>query len=412
MNAYWIMGDSEHALVRRTEPPKERTWEQSAELMPEIGHEAAFVRNYPGWPSWLGYVCTPNDDRKIKFAIADAITSFDAELGASVLVSESAAHKLQPYLQGQAEFHPAKINGGVPQPYHLLWTRNVIDALDYERSRLAPVEYLARDGVVPLRLVQAEFQANKIRDQMVFRRTRPADTDIAQGLCHGGVLAPCEELEDFGLSLLPQSRRKAPGAGEAGSKAPRRMRVRVAGAAVSLGRSSPNLSRALPQCHPMQPAQPIAFWTAEEAECLDVFLLREEGPQETMDPSMIDGILCAFASGPRLIAPTEEMRWVWDSEQGLDEPVFRDQAEASTIMGLLLQQWNAINDALTHEPETYEPWLLERTVEGRPVSAIDEWRCGYCKGISLDNAGWAPLLVGGPACTLACVCERGGDNGC
>lgn len=168
MNAYWIMGDSEHALVRRTEPPKERTWEQSAELMPEIGHEAAFVRNYPGWPSWLGYVCTPNDDRKIKFAIADAITSFDAELGASVLVSESAAHKLQPYLQGQAEFHPAKING-VPQPYHLLWTRNVIDALDYERSRLAPVEYLARDGVVPLRLVQAEFQANKIRDQMVFR---------------------------------------------------------------------------------------------------------------------------------------------------------------------------------------------------------------------------------------------------
>lgn len=168
MKAYWITGDSEHVLVRREAPPEERTRKQSEELLTELGGEGEFNRVYSGWPKWLRYQCVPNDDRRIKFVFADTITSFDREEGAGNLVSESAAAKLEPYLRGQAEFHPANIQGA-PEPYYLLWVKHVVDALDYERSVLAPVEYLARDGVVPLRIVQAEFRQDKIQGHMLFR---------------------------------------------------------------------------------------------------------------------------------------------------------------------------------------------------------------------------------------------------
>jgi hypothetical protein len=170
MDAYWITGDGEHAHLRRKTPPEILTREQSEELLTELGREGEFDRVYPGWPTWLEYECQPNDDRRIKFAFADVITSLGGEQGVSNLVSESAAAKLEPYLRGQAEFHPAKIKS-TPEPYYLLWVKQVVDALDYERSVLRSVEYLAVDGVVPLRIAQAAFKQDKIAGRLLFRLT-------------------------------------------------------------------------------------------------------------------------------------------------------------------------------------------------------------------------------------------------
>lgn len=143
---------------------------------------------------------------------------------------------------------------------------------------------------------------------------------------------------------------------------------------------------------------PATFWTEREIQLLENFLLREDGPEETMDVSMLDGFLCAVVSGPKLIMPGEMMRWIWDCERGVDEPVFDSAEQANEIMQIVMRQWNDINEALTHSPADYEPLILERPGDdGQPVPVIDEWCMGYYKGMDLDFMGWSPLMVGQPA---------------
>jgi uncharacterized protein len=57
---------------------------------------------------------------------------------------------------------------------------------------------------------------------------------------------------------------------------------------------------------------------------------------------------------------------------------------------------NAIAVTLTQFPQYYEPLFLERDHKGRTVSIVDEWCCGYVKGIALDPSGWQPLFEAHP----------------
>ena len=50
----------------------------------------------------------------------------------------------------------------------------------------------------------------------------------------------------------------------------------------------------------------------QEIEELDAFLLSDDGLENAMDVSGLDGFLCAVLSGPNVIMPSEWMRWVWD----------------------------------------------------------------------------------------------------
>jgi uncharacterized protein YecA (UPF0149 family) len=59
---------------------------------------------------------------------------------------------------------------------------------------------------------------------------------------------------------------------------------------------------------------------------------------------------------------------------------------------------NVTNVALTliEAPQYYEPLFFKRDVKGRAVSIIDEWCCGYVKGLALDSLGWQPLIEARP----------------
>ena len=46
---------------------------------------------------------------------------------------------------------------------------------------------------------------------------------------------------------------------------------------------------------------------------------------------------------------------------------------------------NDIAVTLTEVPQYYEPLFLERDHKGRTVSIVDEWCCGYVKGIDRDR---------------------------
>jgi uncharacterized protein len=130
----------------------------------------------------------------------------------------------------------------------------------------------------------------------------------------------------------------------------------------------------------------------QEIEELDAFLLSDDGLENAMDVSGLDGFLCAVLSGPNVIMPSEWMRWVWDSTEGKQSPEFTSAKQAQRILDLLMRHANDIAVTLTQFPQDYEPLFLERDHKGRTVSIVDEWCCGYVKGIALDPSGWQPLF--------------------
>ena len=153
------------------------------------------------------------------------------------------------------------------------------------------------------------------------------------------------------------------------------------------------------------------FWRDQDIAVLEDFLLREDAPENSMDASMIDGFLTAILSGPRLIMPGEALRWIWDTENGQDGAHFKDEQEAQQILGLIMQQWNAIARSLMQDPQAYEPLILERTLDdGSVVPIIDEWCVGYQKGMALDKDGWADLGIAQPE-LLKPVWLYGGEAG-
>jgi uncharacterized protein len=125
--------------------------------------------------------------------------------------------------------------------------------------------------------------------------------------------------------------------------------------------------------------------TNREMEELGVFLRADDSLENAMDVSTFDGFLCAVLSGPKVVMPSEWMRWVWDKERGEQAPKFASEKQAQRILSLLIRHANVIAFALTQAPQHYEPLFLEREVKGRTVSIVNEWCCGYVKGIALDR---------------------------
>jgi uncharacterized protein len=134
----------------------------------------------------------------------------------------------------------------------------------------------------------------------------------------------------------------------------------------------------------------------EEIEELDDFLLDAEGIDESMNVSMLDGFLTALICAPKLILPSEWMRWVWDTEHGKDSPNFSSEDEAGRILSMLMRHMNDITRTLSQAPEYYEPLLLENINNGNPIPILDEWCMGFVKGMSLDEEGWADVAVTNP----------------
>ena len=134
----------------------------------------------------------------------------------------------------------------------------------------------------------------------------------------------------------------------------------------------------------------------EEIEALDDFLLDAEGIDESMNVSMLDGFLTALICAPKLMMPSEWMRWVWDTEHGKDTPNFSSEDESGRILSMLMRHMNDITRTLSQAPEYYEPLLLENINNGNPIPILDEWCMGFVKGMSLDEEGWSDIAVANP----------------
>ncbi|MDR3538093.1 MAG: UPF0149 family protein [Acetobacteraceae bacterium] len=120
-------------------------------------------------------------------------------------------------------------------------------------------------------------------------------------------------------------------------------------------------------------------------EALDAYLLSDRSPPDCMDLSELDGFLAGVVAGPEVIAPSEWLPIVWDG----DEPEFEDEAQASTILGAIMERYNAIATALAGDQESFVPLFWE-AADGTPV--VDEWAIGFMRAVSLRADAWDPVL--------------------
>src|SRR6202790_433366 len=130
----------------------------------------------------------------------------------------------------------------------------------------------------------------------------------------------------------------------------------------------------------------------QEIEELDAFLLSDDGLENAMDVSGLDGFLCAVLSGPNVIMPSEWMRWVWDSTEGKQSPEFTSEKQAQRILDLLIRHANDIAVTLTQFPQYYEPLFLARAHKGRTVSIVDRGGLGLRQGHRTRPFGLATAL--------------------
>jgi len=130
----------------------------------------------------------------------------------------------------------------------------------------------------------------------------------------------------------------------------------------------------------------------EELERLDRFLLEridEDAYSEELDAgifniSELDGLLTAIVSGPALLAPSQWLPVVW----GDFEPEWESEKESEDIFSLMFRHINDIAAILSEQPHNFEPLFMERSVEGKIYSVVDEWCEGYIRGISLATIEW------------------------
>jgi uncharacterized protein len=128
----------------------------------------------------------------------------------------------------------------------------------------------------------------------------------------------------------------------------------------------------------------------DELDWLDTFLLErvdEDAWREGMDEGVfeisgLDGLFTAIVSGPVALPPSRWLPTVW----GDFEPAnTRDLEHALTLM---IRHMNAIAAHLIEAPESFEPLFLERTVEDKTFTIVDEWCEGYRRGAELAEAEW------------------------
>ena len=127
--------------------------------------------------------------------------------------------------------------------------------------------------------------------------------------------------------------------------------------------------------------------TEEEFDELDAFLMSDATGEEAMDIAMLDGFLTALAIGPNTLPPSQWLPHVWGGEM-----VWESTAQAQRMMSLVFRHLNDIVCYLRDEPDSFEPLLYERELEGHTILILDEWCSGFVEGMALDEEAWRPLL--------------------
>ena len=131
--------------------------------------------------------------------------------------------------------------------------------------------------------------------------------------------------------------------------------------------------------------QPFPLPDPAYLDALNDYLMSDRSPPECMDLSELDGFLAGLVAGPEPIAPSEWFPVIWDGE----EPAFASKAEAESVLGTILNRYNAIAESLDNDPATFSPVFWEAD-DGTPV--VEDWAHGFMHAVSLRTEAWEPVL--------------------
>ena len=132
--------------------------------------------------------------------------------------------------------------------------------------------------------------------------------------------------------------------------------------------------------------------TDKELDWLDNFLLeridedtdtrnKDEG---VLDVSKLDGLFTAIVSGPEIIQPDQWLPQVW----GDFEPEWNKEEEFEAVMSLMVRHMNGIAATLMEKPQNFEPVFLERIIDDKTCTVVDEWCEGFMRGVLLAAEQW------------------------
>lgn len=134
------------------------------------------------------------------------------------------------------------------------------------------------------------------------------------------------------------------------------------------------------------------YLTNKEYDELDEFLAVKAEPMGGIPGlSWLDGFLAAIAVTPKKIDPDEWLASVWGYGEGNEESPFASSDEANYFIGLVMKQYNGIENCIEHDPLNLKPILLEDE-ETPELPDLFEWASGFMDGISLRVEAWQKLI--------------------
>jgi uncharacterized protein len=106
-----------------------------------------------------------------------------------------------------------------------------------------------------------------------------------------------------------------------------------------------------------------------------------------MNLVFLEGLCASLAIGPRPVAPSTWLSWVWDSSDGEEEPQFADAADAERALELVMRFHDSLVDTLqSDEIDFFEPIFPPLDRDG-----LTAWTAAFFLGFQFNKQEWQRL---------------------
>ncbi len=125
-------------------------------------------------------------------------------------------------------------------------------------------------------------------------------------------------------------------------------------------------------------------------ETLNFYLLRYGHDDSILDVSELDGFFAALACAPDTILPSRWMPAIWGGQD--QSPAWSDKQEIDDFTHAVFALYNQVMQSMNEDD--YAALFLEREVEGKTYTNVDEWCEGFLRGVNLwDTLTAADTIV-------------------
>ena len=118
-------------------------------------------------------------------------------------------------------------------------------------------------------------------------------------------------------------------------------------------------------------------------EVIDYYLTHYGHDDSILDTSELDGFFAALACAPNTIMPSRWMPAIWGGEELA--PEWQDKKEIKDFTHAVFTLYNHVMHCLNEDD--FEALFLEREIQNKTYTIVDEWCHGFLRGLKL----WGPL---------------------